>query len=83
MVYIPAQDTYAKAQVAIQKGRELADVAKAQDLEQSRVKLDEADVAIQDVQDSLEKLAWTANVPILGDYYRDGEARSCSRRRIC
>ena len=72
-VVLPLKDVYAKAQVAMQVGREAAAAAKQQNLPEARAKLDDTERALKDVEASYKKLAWLAYVPLAGGYYRDGK----------
>lgn len=68
----PMQDVYAKAQVAMQIGREAAAAAKQQNLAEARTKLDDTERALKDVEAAYKKMAWATYVPVGGAYYRDG-----------
>lgn len=73
MLVVPLKETYAAAQVAIQKARELKDAAKEQNLDLIRLKLDESDTAITAVKKEFNDIAWVKHIPFAGGYYRDGE----------
>lgn len=72
-VVMPARNIYAKAQEAIQTGRETAFAIKSQNLEESSKKLKESEERIISLQESYKTLQWTGYIPFFGSYYKDGE----------
>lgn len=71
---LPAYNTYKKALVAIDSARAVQDSLDSQDINHVKGKLAVFGDDLKSTQDSYNKLSWTKVLPLVGNYWKDGDA---------